>query len=98
MPGVRNSEGPILDRIEVFNSVEVLAPEIDDMNKNNQIDISGKFNRVWIFAFVNTSNSIHSQLVLNKFLYYLYIKFLDAQISFFFYFLHAVSFSSPSCF
>ncbi|CAH0550619.1 unnamed protein product [Brassicogethes aeneus] len=30
----KGSDGEILDRLEVFNSVEVLAPEIDDLRKN----------------------------------------------------------------
>lgn len=38
----RGEEGEILDRLEVFNSVEVLAPEIDDLRKSERLRVGGK--------------------------------------------------------
>lgn len=49
-------EGEILDRIEVFNSVEVLAPEIDLFSENYQLQASGKWeNGHGLISSVNTS-------------------------------------------
>lgn len=80
-------EGEILDRIEVFNSVEVLAPEIDDVNQKNQMDMNGKWMKIGIDTnvFVNTLCIL---LYCDYIVSHVYIKFIDALFSFSFCFLH----------
>lgn len=79
-------DGEILDRLEVFNSVEVLAPEIDDMNQSNQIDMSGKWkiSRIDATIFVNTRTFLHFDCVMYKFVYLFVYKVYGCTISFLF--------------
>ncbi|KAJ3647587.1 hypothetical protein Zmor_019458 [Zophobas morio] len=39
----KGTQGEVLDRLKVFNSVEVLAPAIDDLRKSDNLQISGEF-------------------------------------------------------
>ncbi|CAH1111381.1 unnamed protein product [Psylliodes chrysocephalus] len=51
------TEGEILDRLEVFNSVEVIAPEIDDLRSGDKLQ-SGKWKN-WIWKGVVYSSLVY---------------------------------------
>ncbi|KAK5647804.1 hypothetical protein RI129_002696 [Pyrocoelia pectoralis] len=84
----KNNDGEILDRFEVFNSVEVIAPsiELEEFRNDNRNKIDGKYlmaRRCKPFLII--------RIVCNKQLYKFVNKFVFAQ-DIFFLFLHSSCF------
>jgi hypothetical protein len=77
----KGAQGEVLDRLKVFNSVEVLAPAIDDLRKSEKSQLSAS-GELWGFGVDRNvhSDSTSSILLCVK----LYINILLCTVALFF--------------